>query len=134
MFVESIEAEKLRALIEDKKRQLPKLISKRSQQALQKEIIFLQEEILPVVETGTQLLYLICQKHFGKVLTEAVNSDCDGFIVYYPLKKRFGKIPKIAINNCKDNIYQDGHVFISVFEVENSQGTVMIPDIIPLII
>jgi len=64
MFVESIEAERLKALIEDKKRQLPKLISKRSQQLMQKEILFLQEEILPVVENSTQLLFLICQKHF----------------------------------------------------------------------
>jgi hypothetical protein len=134
MFVESIEAERLKTLIEDKKRQLPKLISKRSQQLMQKEILFLQEDILPVVETGTQILFLICQKHFGKVLNKAVSSDCDGFIVYYPLKDNFSEVPKIAINNCKDSIFQDGHVYISVYEVENSQGTLMIPDIIPLVI
>jgi len=120
MIVESFETEKLKKLIEDKKRYLAKQTNKTASQFLQAEIMLLERDILPCVEVGTQLLNDTYCRYFNKALDVAIRFNCDGLLVYTPLKPdiEFPESPQIGIFNSKDGCENPGDVFVEIFNMD----------------
>ena len=80
MICNSIEAEKLMKLIADKKKYWSKLTNKTASQFLQAEILFLERDILPCVEAGSQILTYELTKHYASSLSAALRFDCNGLV------------------------------------------------------
>ena len=118
MCVNSVETDQLQELIDNKKKYLSKQTNKTAAQYLQKEIIFLERDILPCVRTGTQLLYYECAKYFINALDKAVEFDCNGFLVYIGLKDEYDKRPKVGIFNPKDGCENLGDIHLNIINME----------------
>ena len=133
LTIESREVERLRKLIDYKRKELerPK-VPDFAKRILQGEILFLTKDILPIVQADTSILHYECGKCFYKALDLSVRFDVDSFIVYIPLKDEFSKVPKIGMFNGKDSVFQSGSIFLSIYEVENNEGNIVKPEIIPL--
>ena len=116
--INSIETDRLQKLIADKKKYLSKLSNKTAQQFLQSEILLLERDILPCVEVGTQILHYECVKYFIHALDAAVRFDCNGFLVYIPLKDEYNKCPKVGIFNPKDGCENRGDIHLNIFNME----------------
>jgi len=133
LTIDSYEVERLRKLIAYKRKELDKpKVPDFAKRILQEESMFLQKDILPIVQAETSILHYECGKYFYKALDFAVRFDTDGFILYVPLKDEFSQKPKIGIFNGKDSVFQSGNVYISIYEVENSKGEIVKPEVLPL--
>ena len=129
---DSLESEELRKLIDNKKKFLSKQTNKTAAQFLQKEILFLERDVLPTVQVGTELLYHECAKYFVRALNLSMKFDCNGTLVYIPLKEEYVDRPKVGIFNCKDSERDaPGAVWIEVINMDSS-GVAVEPINIPL--
>ena len=103
-LTQSIEAEKLIKLIEKKKREFSQAKLDFVQKKLQSEILFFENEILPIVETETVLLYNEITKYVNKKVSEAVKQDANLLVMLIPLTDSKDDTLKIAtVNPHKDN-------------------------------
>lgn len=103
-LTESIEAEKLIKLIEKKKREFSQAKLDFVQKKLQREILFLQNEILPIVQNETMLLYSEMTKHLNNKIGEAVKQEANLLVLLIPLSDSKDDTLKIATANPhKDN-------------------------------
>lgn len=103
-LVESIEVEKLMKLIEKKKREFsqpkPDFVLKK----IQSEILLLENEILPIVQNETMLLYSEMAKYVNKKVSEAVKEDANLIVLLIPLTESKDETLRIAtVNPHKDN-------------------------------
>ena len=116
--IQSIESERLIKLIDNKKKYLSKQTNKTASQFLQSEILFLDRDILPAVEVGTQLIHYECTKYFIRALDLSLHFDCDGFLTYIPLKTEYRESPKVGIFNSKDGCDSPGDIHINIFNMD----------------
>ena len=125
--VNSLETEKLQKLIADKKKYMSKLTNKTASQFLQAEILFMERDVLPAVEVGTQLLHYECAKYFIHVLDLSIRFDCNGALVYIPLKTEYKERPKVGIFNPKDLMPDSpGAISIQIINMDEN-GTAVEP-------
>ena len=119
-MIESEVTEKLVRRIESKKKLLKKQTDKQSARYLQEEILFLERDVLPAVEVGTQSLHYYCSKDFIKALDLAVRFDCDAFLIYVPLKpdSQFTDRPTVGIFNGKDGTENPGDIHVNIFNMD----------------
>ena len=134
MMYESYESEKLKMMIEDKKRYLQKQTNKVAGQFLQKEIMFLEHDILPVVLSNTIIHFSQIARYITRCFDEAINFKCgnlrvNGLLAYLPVWSEYGERPIIAIANHRKpkvgETYGEGLVEISAgqVEIQNMDGS-----------
>lgn len=100
----SWETEKLEKLIEEKKKDFQRPKPDFAQKKLQEEILFLENEILPIVEKETVLLYSEITKHLTAKIKEAIKQDANAIVMIIPLTESHDNTMRIAtVNPHRDN-------------------------------
>ncbi len=104
IMTNSFEVEKLIKLIEKKKREFsqpkPDFVLKK----IQSEILFLENEILPIVQNETMVLFHEMTKYVNKKVSEAVKEDANLLVMLIPLSDSKDDTLKIAtVNPHRDN-------------------------------
>lgn len=103
-LTESIEAEKLIKLIEKKKREFSQAKLDFVQKKLQSEILFLENEILTIVQNETMVLFHEMTKYVNKKVSEAIKEDANLLVMLIPLTESKDNTLKIAtVNPHRDN-------------------------------
>jgi hypothetical protein len=129
MMHESFESEKLERLISDKKAYLSKLTNDTARKHLQAEIIFLQDEILPIVLRSTTLLHGEIVRYTTRCTAEAVAQKCNGLLLYIPLWSDYKERPLIGRANCKQYQFEGNpiegciEIYCNQVEVLNLDGS-----------
>lgn len=83
---ESLATLKLKKIIESEKERLSHQKSEYAKMKVQEQILDLQNEILPIVETETVLLYNEIAKYVQKYVKKAIAMDNDAVLIFLPLK------------------------------------------------
>lgn len=104
IIINSSEVERLIKLIEKKKREFsqpkPDFVLKK----LQSEILFLENEILPIVQNETMLLFSEITKYLNNKISEAVKEEANLLVLLIPLTESKDNTLKIAtVNPHRDN-------------------------------
>jgi len=102
MHCDSLETEWLKKLIDDKKKYLATLTNKKAAQHLQKEIMFLQNEILPIVLKNTSIIHCEMATYALRCYETAIKYKCNGVLVYLPITDEYTDKPLIGIANSRD--------------------------------
>lgn len=106
-FYDSYEAERLRKLIAHKEAYLQTLSgdkSKAAYQLTQREILFLKNEILPIVLNCSNILHSEFSKYSTKCFDTALTYGCNGLLIYQLIESRFDVQPRIGICNSLANL------------------------------
>lgn len=100
----SYEVEKLIKLIEKKKREFSQAKLDFVQKKLQSEILLLDNEILPIVQNETMVLFHELTKYVNKKVSEAIKQDANLLVLLIPLSQSKDNTLKIAtVNPHRDN-------------------------------
>lgn len=83
---ESLATLKLKKIIENEKERFRNQKTDYGKMKVQEQIIALQNEILPIVETETVLLYNEITKYVHKYVKKAVQMNNDAVLIFLPLK------------------------------------------------
>lgn len=103
-FYDSPEVEKLKKLIADKKQYLNKLDNNKfAYQQTQKEIMFLENDILPLVFINSNLAHSEFVKYAVKCFDSALFQKCNGLLMYQPIDEHYIDRPIIGIVNPRTN-------------------------------
>jgi len=104
IFINSYEVEKLEQLILEKRKDFERPKPDFVQKKLQSEILFLENEVLPIVQNETMLLYSEITKYLNKKIGEAVKQDANLLVMLIPLSESKDNTLKIAtVNPHRDN-------------------------------
>ncbi|MDD3772282.1 MAG: hypothetical protein PHC38_06465 [Weeksellaceae bacterium] len=76
----------MQKLIADKKEFLKKQKNDFARKKLQQEILFLENDILPIVLTETTLLYNEANKYLTQKIRQAIDMKCDALLLLVPLR------------------------------------------------
>lgn len=119
MLTDSIATLKLKKIIDSEKERLSHQKTDYGKMKVQAQIIDLQNEILPIVETETVLLYSEINKYVHKYVKKAIEMDNDAVLIFLPLRdiidkcdigvvnpktQKFGSDPIDAIEISIDNM------------------------------
>jgi hypothetical protein len=104
IFINSYEVEKLEQLILEKRKDFERPKPDFVQKKLQSEILFLENEVLPIVRNETMLLFSEITKYLNKKIGEAVKQDANLLVMLIPLTESKDNTLKIAtVNPHRDN-------------------------------
>jgi len=99
-MIDSYETEELMKLIAQKKKYLEKVENATSAKYLQKEIMFLEKDILPIVMRNTQILHgevgNWAVKCFDEFLRSKIPEYCNGMMLYLHFNNNTDIIPNFA--------------------------------------
>ena len=129
MVYDSIDSEELAKLIENKKEYLKKVTNTKQAQYLQKEIMFLQNDIMPIVLKNTSPVFCEIAQYAIRCYERAIKDNCNGLLCYLSIKDEYNTPVRIGIANCRDtsNFGAAGEILISCNNVEitnmNGGGT-----------
>ena len=104
MCYDSFESEELKKLIDNKKQFLAKQTNATAAKHLQREILFLQNEILPVVLNNTTIIYQEIVKYVIKSYEAGVKYKCNALLAYLPITDEYTERPIVAVANCRDRL------------------------------
>jgi len=125
MCYDSFESEELKKLIDNKKKFFAKQTNKTAAQYLQKEILFLQNEILPVILNNTTIFHYEAVKYLTRTLDLAAKYDCNGALTYFPLNDYYVERPRVGVFNSRDLMMgTPGAVLISIINMDIAGTTV----------
>jgi queuine/archaeosine tRNA-ribosyltransferase len=104
IITNSYEVEKLEQLIKEKRKDFERPKPDFVQKKLQSEILFLENEILPIVQNETMLLYSELTKYLNNKISEAVKQDSNLLVMLIPLTDSKDETLRIAtVNPHRDN-------------------------------
>ena len=95
----SYEVEKLEQLILEKRKDFERPKPDFVQKKLQSEILFLENEILPIVQAETMVLHNELTKYVNKKVSEAIKEDANLLVMLIPLSQSKDNTLKIATVN-----------------------------------
>lgn len=98
-FFNSPEVEMLQKLINYKEEYLPKVTNKYAYQVLQREIILLKKEILPVVLSNTNIIHSEVAKVATMAFEVGLQYKVNGLLIYIPIEENYTDNPIIGIYN-----------------------------------
>ena len=101
-MTDSFESEKLQKLIENKKEFLIKQTSDFARKKLQEEILFLQNDILPIVFHETTIVYSEVNQYITKKIQEAIKLECHAMLCLIPLTEDIPENYLIGVANPKE--------------------------------
>lgn len=96
MLSESLESERLQKLIDREVKELRRDKPDWAQKNLQSKILFLKNEILPIVLRNTTLLYGEIVKFLETKIREAVNLECNDIIIVINLSEQKDEVRRIG--------------------------------------
>ena len=108
-LLDSIESEALKKMIDDKRKFYHKQVAAgniRAAQFLQNDIMFLEDDILPVVLRNSNYLHGDMCNILVRAFEVAVKFDCNGLLFYVPIKADYTDQPKVGIFNSKQYLHQ----------------------------
>lgn len=85
VHAQSLETEKLEKLIQDKKDYYKKSTSDFAKKKLQEEILFLENDILPIIGKNTTLLFSEIHKYIDKNIRKALKYGNNAVLMFLPL-------------------------------------------------
>lgn len=104
IITNSYEVEKLEQLILEKKKDFERPKPDFVQKKLQSEILFLENEILPIVQNETMLLFSEITKYLNNKISEAVKQEANLLVMLIPLTESKDNTLKAAtVNPHRDN-------------------------------
>jgi hypothetical protein len=104
IFINSYEVEKLEQLILEKRKDFERPKPDFVQKKLQSEILFLENEVLPIVQNETMLLFSEMTKYLNNKISEAVKQDANLLVMLIPLTESKDNTLRIAtVNPHRDN-------------------------------
>lgn len=106
-FKSSFISEKLETLITEKRNYFPKVKNDYARKKLQSEILFLENEVLPIILKETTLLYYEFSKFFESGLKKSISNKCDAMLLFLPLSNDLGEVCKVGVINPKSQMF--GH-------------------------
>lgn len=122
-FYDSFEAEKLKQLIRKKKEYLATISGKTSYQFVQKEITFLQNEILPIVLNNTNIIHSEVAKSATLAFESALTHKVNGLLFFIPIDENYTDNPVVGIYNPKAHYKFGTPGAVEVFcEIINMDG------------
>lgn len=95
------DADKLRELIYRKEKYLEKITDKNSFsfKATQAEILFLKNDILPVIIKNSSILHNEIAKAVINCYDKAVELRCNGLLIYQPIDENYTDRPVVGVAN-----------------------------------
>ncbi len=102
ILIESFEAEKLKKLIADKKEFLKRQQNDFARKKLQQEILFLENDVLPIVLTGSTILYNDINRYVASKTRQAIDMRCDALLCLIPLREDIPQQYVVGIANPKE--------------------------------
>jgi len=120
-YFDSPEAIALRRLIDSKKKYLATIIGEYQYQLLQKEVLMLENQILPIVLNNTNIIHSEFAKHSVKAIDVAITHKLKGLIIFQPLIEQNNEHPRFGVVNSKANLHHDNPNRIEVF-IDTYQG------------
>ena len=125
MYCDSHEVEQLKKLINNKRSYLAKIENKTSYQFVQKEILFLANEILPIVAGNTMISLNDFCKHAIRAYNAAIDYKCNGLLMYVPISDNYQDSPIVGIVNSRELMRgQSGSIEVSVINMDGFGGAV----------
>lgn len=124
-YTESFESQKLKDYISNKKKYLSKL-NGTPYQIVQKEILFLEKDILPVVLNGTNLLHYEFNKFAVLAFDAALRFKCNGALIYTPIHDNYEDSPTVGVVNLRATDFSgtSGAVDVCIDNMDLSGKTV----------
>lgn len=99
---DSFEVERLKKLILYKEKYLQTLQadkSKAAYQLVEREIMLLKKDILPIVQRNTMIIHHEFAKHAVSVFDAALQNQCNGMLLFQTIEKEYTGQPTIGIYN-----------------------------------
>lgn len=130
--IDSYESERLRDMIERKegyyRQKVNEGSSKNHLQALQSEIMFLKNYILPVVLRSTVIEHSEFVRYSVSSYDSAIQKNCNGLLIYQPIKNDYSDQPIIGIANLRqlDEFGTQGAIELHVSNMDGN-GTKVKP-------
>ena len=103
IFYDSYEVLTLGKMIENKKKFLVSVKTEFAYQQIQKEILFLENEILPIVLRNTNIRHSEFGKYAILAFDTALKYRCNGLLMYQPLEENYTDRPIFGIINPRAN-------------------------------
>ena len=100
---DSVEADWIKAKIKSNKEYLSKCNSKSLYQKVEKDTLFLENNILPIIQAKTNLFFNEITKKFVNYFDAAIQNGCNSLAMYIPINDQYIDNPKVAIANCRQN-------------------------------
>ena len=102
-YYDSSEAIALRKLIDSKKKYLSTIKVEFVYQQIQKEIMLLENDILPIVLNNTSVIHSEFVKYAVKSFDLALTHRCNALLIYQPIELQYNEQPIIGICNSMAN-------------------------------
>jgi len=130
-FFDSFEVEKLKRLIDNKKEYFMRLgaddKNKVSAQFLQREIMFLQNDIMPLVLQNANIAHWEMLKYVIKAYEAAITYKCNSLLLNIPIAIDYEERPKVGIANPYQALglgeYNSLQVYCNEIEIINMDGS-----------
>ena len=103
--IESYEVLRLKKLIASKEAYLEKIPPEKtvSYQITQQEIMFLKNDILPILYRNTNIRHFEFSKYAVDKFEKALEQKCNGLLLYYPIDENYTEQPIVGIANMRAN-------------------------------
>ncbi|MDH6343162.1 hypothetical protein M2480_001788 [Parabacteroides sp. PFB2-12] len=102
IYYDSLEVERLKSLIDNKRTYLSKIQNKTSYQHTEKEILFLTNDILPIVAGNTMISHNDFAKYAIRSYNAAIDYKCNGLLMYVPISDQYEERPVVGIVNSRE--------------------------------
>ena len=97
-YIDSFEVEALKKLIASKEQYLQKTTGAQFQ-ILQREIMFLKNDILTIIQRNTNIIHSEFGKYAVRGFDAALQYKCNGLIIYQPIDENYIDSPIVGILN-----------------------------------
>lgn len=104
-YYDSLEVEQLKKLIHSKTEYLTRSQqagNKAAFQVIQKEVMFLQRDVLPLVMSSTSLVHLEFAKYAVRAFDTALQYRCNGLVLYQTIVQDYKERPLVGMANLHD--------------------------------
>ena len=98
-FFDAPETIALRKLIDSKKKYLATIKVEYQYQMLQREILLLEKDILPIVLNNTSVIHSEFARYVIRGYDTALQYKCNGLIIYQPIDENYTNSPIVGILN-----------------------------------
>jgi hypothetical protein len=104
-IIDSYEVIRLKKMIASKEAYLAKIPPEKtvSHQITQQEIMFLKNDILPILYRNTNIKHFEFAKYALQKFETAIDLKCNGLLMYYPIDENYIDEPRIGIANMRAN-------------------------------
>lgn len=100
---DSVEADWIKKKIKTNKEYLLKCTSQSLYKKVEADTLYLENNILPIIQAKTNLFYNEFAKVFINYLNAAIENNCNSLVMYLHINENYIGNPKAGIANCKQN-------------------------------